>query len=291
MNVPKLIAILAVIAIAAYCLYGTFEKAMPKSLEAPFDIEMEESGTSINVDSDMNLVIALPPITITSKMPQDFKDVKIDVFMGEGKKRMEVGTFDFGTIPAEETVVKTFEHQKIPAVTFMSYAAALKSTDGNIELPLGFHLAFKYLDWNGTELLDLGITIGISGMSCPGTIGVTVDGNKSTVTVSPEAGSIVSEIVKEINDEFGDNLDIECGTDPKVTMHVEAHSDGSITVVAEGSDAPAYEVLEQLVKDMPEEGLTFNYDAGGSTGTITVTKEQAQSMINAMKSFYETEGA
>ena len=159
MNAPKILAIIVVIAVCAYMLYDTFNSAIPKTIDTPFDIEMDDSGTNLEVDEDMNLVLGLPTMYITSHLPQDIKDVTIDVFLGKGDKKMAVGTFDFGVIPANDTATKSFDKEKIPALMFMAYASSLQSDEGKINVPIVMNIQFKYLDWNGTSLLDLGLGI------------------------------------------------------------------------------------------------------------------------------------
>ena len=287
MNVPKLLAIIVVIAVAAYALYGTVTNAVPKNLtEPPFDIEMAETPTSLNVDEDMNLVLTLPDLTITSKLPQDLADVKVDVFIGKGDKKMVVGAFDFGTIPGNGTITESFGDKKIPAVMLMTYMASLEQQDGKVMLPIVIHIAFKYVEWQGAQLLDLGISLGVTTETPASDMSISVSGNDATVVVHPGSGSLIGNAVEAFHNEFGDNATIST-EGGEVTVQVNTDSSGNVTVTVSGDGAPAYEKLQQLIDSMPPEGITVNFTSDlGTPGSTTITKEQATAMLNALKAFY-----
>ena len=288
MNVPKLLAIIVVIAVAAYSLYGTVTNAIPSNLtEPPFDIQLAETPTSLEVDEHMDLVLTLPALTITSKLPQDLAGVKVDVFIGKGDKKMSVGNFDFGTIPGNDTITKDFGVKKIPAVMLMTYMASLDHTDGKVSLPIVINIAFKYMEWQGTQLLDLGISLGVTTEASTGDMNITVEGNSATVQVSPGSSSMIGSAVEAFHTEFGDNATISTAGG-EVTVQVTTDSSGNVSVTVTGDGAPAYEKLQQLIDSMPPEGITINFTSDlGTPGSTTITKEQAMSMLSALKTFYE----
>ena len=287
MNAPKVIAIVIVLVIAVALLYDTFNKALPKDFtDAPFDIEMGGSGSDLTVDEDMNLVLTLPEMTFTSHMPQDIKDVKVDVYLGNGNKKMFVGTFDFETMPSETPTTKAFDKVKIPAIMFMAYAGSLEANEeGNINLPVMINIAFKYLDWQGTSLLDLGIGLSLSGTMARGGVSVEHSGYTSTVTVSPEENSLVTSVIQSFKDEFGSTGTIT-SADGSVTIGVEVDSSGNLKVSAGGTTDTAYALLKDMITD---DGVSFNYSAGGHNGTFNLTKEQAEAVLHALEAFYEEE--
>ncbi len=286
MNAPRVIAIVVVIAIAGYMLYGTFDSAVPKDFtNSPFDIELDDSGTSLEVDENMNLVIGLPSMTFTSHLPEDIKNVSVDVYLGSGDKKMYVGTFDFEDIPSEESVKKDFEDWKIPALMFMTYAGSLETDEeGYICLPIVININFEYMDWNGTSLLDLGIGLSMNGTVSKGTVDIKTEGNTATVTVSPDESSMVSEIIDSFKDEFGGTATISAGDSVDISVNIDG--DGNLKVTATGQYDTAYAELLDLIDD---DGVAFTYNAGGETGTFTLDKEQAEAIANALAAFFPEE--
>lgn len=281
MNAPKILAIIVVIAICAYMLYDTFNSAIPKTIDTPFDIEMDDSGTNLEVDENMNLVLGLPTMYITSHLPQDIKDVTIDVFLGKGDKKMAVGTFDFGVIPANDTATKSFEKEKIPALMFMAYASSLQSDEGKINVPIVMNIQFKYLDWNGTSLLDLGLGISMEGTVSDGNVTIEQSGNTSTVTVDvDDSSSLIASIVDTFVDEFGDHVTATCGD---VTLSVEVPSSGTLKVTAAGTTDTAYKMLKDMITD---DGLTFTYTDSEGSHDIHLTKEQAETLVKSLETFF-----
>jgi len=285
MNAPKAIAIVVVLIVAVALLYNTFDKALPKDFtDAPFDIALDDTGSDLTVDEQMNLVLTLPDMTFTSHLPQDIKDAKVDVYLGSGDKKMFVGTFDFDTLPSETEVKKSFDDVKIPALMFMTYAASLQSDEeGNINLPISINIAFKYLDWQKTSLLDLGIGLSLSGTVAKGGVSIEKSGYTSTVTVNPEEASLVTEAIKSFKEEFGSTGTIT-SADGNVTIGIEVDSDGKLKVSASGTTDTAYAMLKDMIT---KDGVSFKYSAGGHNGTFTLTEEQAKAVLNALEVFYE----
>ena len=287
MNAPKVIAIVIVLVVAVALLYDTFNKALPKDFtDAPFDIEMGGSGSNLTVDENMDLILTLPEMTFTSHMPQDIKDVKVDVYLGTGNKKVFVGTFDFDDIPSETPTTKEFDKVKIPVIMFMAYAGSLETNEkGDINLPVMINIAFKYLDWRGTSLLDLGMGLTLSGTTTKGDVSFESSGYTSTVTVSPKEDSLVTTAIESFKDKFGSTGSIT-SEDGSITIGIEVDSSGNLRVSAGGTTDTAYALLKDMIT---EDGVSFKYSAGGHTGTFHLTKEQAEALLHALEAFYEEE--
>ncbi len=289
MNIPKLVSIIIVLLCAVFLLYPTFDSAIPKELNgSPFTVEMEEGGLQVNVDDNMNISVTMPRLTLGSKLPEDLKDVTVDVYMGSSDKRVNAGTFDFGTVPANGTIQKVFKSNDLNGMFFLSYLPSLMTSDGKLDIPIYLAINFKYMEWQGEELLDLGITVKVKGTESNGTVtNPIVIGDDSVVTVTPGDG-IVKTIAQKIYNEYGDTLVIEVGdgTTDMGQVDVIISSSGEMAVTMSGATIGSEHMnLYRILQKMFDENggkLTFTWDYH----TYTVEGDQAKAILNAVKAFY-----
>ena len=286
MNAPKLVSIIVVIALAAYMLYPTIDSAIPKEINGPpFEFSLGEEPVEVTVDNDkMTFSVKMPSITFVNNLPQDFKEVSLEVFVGTQASRISAGTFDFGTIPAAAPagVTKEFDSNDLPLVYFMSYVGVMNNDSGAVDLPIILKVAFQYMEWEGTQLLDLSLTIRTQGTADDkGTVEKTEEGNKSTIVLECESG-VVKTAISKMKETVGDNITVTAGD---ATFSATVDSAGKLTVVADGgSTMNAYRALLKMSEDNGGK-LTFKY----GTKDISVEGEQAQAVLNAVKMFYSSE--
>ncbi len=287
MNAPKLVSIIVVIALAVYMLYPTIDSAIPKELNgAPFEFSLAEGeGVGVEVDNDnMTFKVQMPAITFVNNLPQDFKEVSIEIFVGDQSSRISAGTFDFGTIPAAtpDGVTKTFDSNDMPLVYFMSYVAVMNNENGLVDIPIVIKVAFQYMEWEGTQLLDLSLTIRSQGTAdVNGNVSKTEEGNKSTIVLDCQSG-VVQTAIEKIKSTVGDSITVTAGD---ATFSATIDSSGELTVVADGgSTMNAYRTLLKMFEENGGK-LTFKY----GTKDIVVEGAQAQAVLNAVKLFYASE--
>ena len=285
MNTPKLVSeIIVVIAVIAL-LATTVVNAIPKSLDgSPFNIELDDSGsTDIKVDDNMNVVLTLPDITFSSKLPEDFKDVSIDVYFGLGDTKAHLGGFTFGVVPANGSVKESFNADNLPVMLFMSYLPKLDTGDNTITLPLILDVKFKYVDWMDTQLLDLGISIQVQGTTGTGSVKVTVDDtnpNKSTAVLDASGSSgMAGNITALIKSKLGDDVKVTAGD---ASFEIKITDSNIVTVIAEGKEMTAAETLQKMYEDNGK--LTFNYNGN----EYDIEGDQAKALIDGMSTFYNT---
>ena len=292
MNIPKFVSIIVVVLCAAFLLYPTFDSAIPKQMDgSPFTVEMAEGGLDVTVDDNMNFSVTMPKLTIGSKLPEDLKDVNVEVFLGSGHKRVSAGVFDFGTIPSEGTIERIFSSNELNGTFFLSYIPSLMTSDGKLDIPITLGIKFKYMEWQGSELLDLGLRIKVSGTESSGTVTEpVVIGEDSIVTVTPGDG-IVKTIAQKMYNEYGDTISVQLGDGISDMGGIDVVIDpsGDMTVMVSGATIGSEHLnLYQLLKRMYDENggkLTFTWDYH----TFTIEGDQARAVLNAAKAFYPEE--
>lgn len=286
MNIPKLLGIIAVIAFAAFILYPVVDSAVPKEMDGmPFSIQLGSGSTSVDIDEEnMSFKLVLPELTIGSQMPQDFKDVHVEVFLGSADKKTSVGSFAIGDIPAKDSKTCTFTPQDVSFMYFLSFLPSIDSSDGKLDMPLVISIKFKYMEWRETELLDLGLALKVQGTASNWTMTapqVSTDGKTSTITVTPQDG-IIKEVAQRVYQEYGSTATVTAGD---VTFTLDVTSEGKITLTVSGTIENAY---QELLKMFNETGkLTFVWDSK----TFVIEGDQAKAILNAIKAFYPNLGA
>jgi len=283
MNAPKLVSIVVVLALAVYILYPTLDSAIPKQMTgAPFSFELdssEEFGVAIDNET-MSFNVNMPSIIFGSNLPEDFKDVKIEIFVGDTTSRVSAGTFDFGTIPAGQKVKQAFDSENLPLMYFMSYLGVMNE-EGVVNIPIVLKVAFKYMEWQGEQLLDLSITVRSQGTAdVHGNLTKEESGNTSTISVDASNG-VVAQAVTKIKEAGYDSASITAGG---ATFSVAIDDDNKLTVTAAGTDMNAYRELLKMADDN-DGTLTFTYN----DKNFSISGEQATAVLNAVKTFYSEE--
>ncbi len=287
MNGPKIVSELLVLAIVVGCCYGVFTTAIPTEYP-PVDVKADESTNNTVAYEGMDLTISTQKFIIDSKMPSDITDVYIELSLDAGGQKYHLGTIDIGTIPAKTVITTESATLKVPAYVVLASLAA-NSSGEEIKTPVLAKLHFSYLKFQEENIIDLGLNLRVD-MGFEGGVSVEQTGNTATMKLDVPAGSFTEDIVKVAKD--------VCDTDGKCSIGIEGLSDvgfelyisgdgRNVTFTASGTDGTAYEEMSSFFKEHFEDNdtLTLNY-SGGSSGTCTVTKEQAESFAKMVEAFY-----
>ena len=281
MNIPKLLGIIAVIAFAVFLLYPVVDSAVPKEMDGmPFSVQLGSGSPGVDIDQDnMSFKLVIPDLTISSDMPQDFKDVHVQVFLGSQDKKTPVGSFVVGDVPSKDSKTCTFIPEDVSFMYFFSFLPSLESNEGKLDMPLTISIKFKYMEWRDTCLLDLGLALKIQGTLSNGTATlpeVSVDGKTSTITITPEDG-VIKEVAQRVYQEYGSTATVTAG---EAVFTLNVTSEGKITVSVSGTFSNAYEALLKMFNETGK--LTFVWDSK----TFEVEGDQAKAILNAIKVFY-----
>lgn len=280
MNIPKLISILVVIVAVVALLFPTMDAAIPKNIDGnPFSFELNGGvGIELN-ESTMILELTMPTAKFGSQLPQDIKDVNVDVFIGTGNEKAKAGSYNFGTIPANGTVTREFVGENVSILYLLGYLPSLK-TDGGIDLPVSVGIKFKYLEWNGSDLLDMGIVVKANGTETSGSItGPVVEGNTSTISVTANGSGLVQNVITAIENEFGGEIEVSFGFGSEASISVIAEDD-TVVVTVDGGTTSLYDYLKKMLDERGE--IVFLY--GGET--YTIDGDVAKAALNALKNYY-----
>ena len=280
MNIPKLISILVVLVAVVALLFPTFDAAIPKNIEGnPFSFELDGGvGIQLN-ESTMMLELSMPTAKFGSQLPQDIKDVNVDVYVGTGNEKAKAGSYNFGTIPANGTVSREFVGENVSILYLLGYLPSLK-TDGGIDLPVSIGIKFKYLEWNDSELIDMGVIVKAAGTETSGSItGPIVDGNSSSISVTANGPGLVQNVIDAIENEFGGEIEANFGYGSEASVSVVAMGD-TVVVNVDGGSMSLYDFLKQMLEERGEIVFTYNGEM------YTVQGDVANAALNALKSYY-----
>lgn len=287
MNGPKIVSELLVLAIVVGCCYGVFTTALPTEYP-PVDVKADESTANTITYSGMDVTISTQKFIIDSKMPSDITDVYIELSLSAGGHRYHLGTIDIGTIPAKTVMTTESATLSVPAYIVLASLAA-NSSNEEIKTPVLAKLHFSYLEFQKENIIDLGLNLRID-MGFKGGVSVAHTDNSATMTLNVPDDSFTQDIVKIAKD--------VCNAEGKCTIGIEGLSDvgfelyipadgKTATFTASGTTGTAYEEMSSFFKNHFEDNdtLTLNYN-GKTSGTCTVTKEQAETFAKMVEAFY-----
>lgn len=293
MNAGKLVAQIAVVAIVVYFTYTAVVAAVPtdvRNFNDVFNVSEDFSVNTETVDSGMNMKVTVNG-AVTTKLPQNLEGVYIDVYMGDITKRTQIAHADIGTIKAKDTTPINAS-STIPTYAVLAYAVTGLDKDGNITVPLVLSFGFKYMEWYGVYLVDLGMDLKqnlkiATGVSTPEKGAGDGDSSaKLKVVIDDTTGDTMYGIAKGLIDEGKDTFTLKTG-DPGAAITVKLTDDGSkmsISINAAGvGDKSAVDLLKEAVG---EDGLTLMY----GDEAFTVNKENAAAFIELVTELYRTAG-
>lgn len=287
MNGPKIISELLVLAIVVGCCYGVFTTAVPTEYP-PVEIKADESTDNTVTYSGMDVTISTQKFIIDSNMPSDITDVYIEISLSAGGHRYHIGTIDIGTVPAKTVMTTESATLKVPAYMILASLAS-NSSNEDIKTPILAKLHFSYLKFQNENIIDLGLNLRVD-MGFKGKVSVEHEDNSATMKVNVEENSFTQDIVsiaKNVCDSDGKcKIGIDGLNDVGFELHIS--EDGkTVTFKADGTNGTAYEEMSSFFKKHFEnnDDLTIRY-SGGTSGTCTVTKEQAESFAKMIEAFY-----
>lgn len=252
-----------------------------------------DGNTTLEVDNEMNLVVNVPDISISSEMPKDIKDLQVTLFIGPSDTRVVLAEMDIGTVPAGSSMTHKAQTFKIPVVPLFLSIGDFTTADHKLDLTLSAEVGVKYADWMGMTLLDMDIVVNTNTKEITkATISdPVVSGNSVGFSVSCDDG-VLANIIQEFYNTTGGGATVTCD-DMAVSIDLPVWaSHYNMSVMAYGMSAPPYEILENKLATLGEgEKLTFDYVFdNGTAGTFSLTKAQVQKLIDVLEDLF-TKGA
>lgn len=286
MNSGKLIAQIAVLAIIVYCCYGAVASAVPSNLSNLGEVFQVEDMT-MNTSSSDGLTFDLDfNGKVKSGLPQDIEGVNLQIAIGEKETRMILADINNLTIKANETTEIAF-HKSIPVFALMSYATTGEIVDGNINIPLCTSIAFKYLKWQESHLIDMGFTIKTDmPVSVPGgQIEVTKGPNNLVETKISVDSGLLKDLAGGMEGEGISNLTLTCGD---ANFSIKLNTEGekvSIAIGASGTSEKDAAAIMKEYMDAHDGKLTMDY--GGNA--FELDAENSSTFVSIITAMYGKE--
>ncbi len=293
MNAGKLVAQIAVVAIVVYFTYTAVVAAVPTDVHSMDDIFSVTEDFSVNtesIDGGMNMKVTVNG-AVATKLPQNLEGVYIDVHMGDIGKRTEIAHADIGTIKAKDTTVINAS-SIVPTYAIMAYAVNGIDSEGNITVPLVLSFGFKYMEWYGVYLVDLGLDIKqnlqvAAGVSMPEKGAGTGDSSaKVKVVIDGSANETIDGIAKSLVDAGKDDFTLTTSNGASINVKITDEGGGKAGIAINAAGAGDKSAVDLLKEAVGEDGLTLTYDGN----PFTITKENAAAFIELVTELYKTAG-
>ena len=285
MNAGKLIAQIAALAIIVYCSYSAVISAIPldkDDLQHPLEgldtmtVSTTMSGANLNVSINGD---------VTSNLPQDVVDAKVAFYIGKGDTKLTLAESNIGTISSKGSGTTPITGGgSIPICSILAYSVCALDGEGHLTIPIRAQLEFKYFEWQGSYLIDLGITVNMNYETDISAPTITKDESDHSVTMSIDLGSgetLVSDIVSGLGNgdysfEFGDAT-------------FSAHISGTtVDLKAAGTGAEdAVTIITDYIQSHVEAGtpITFEYNSTN----YEIDLDTAESFLEILKILYAKE--
>ena len=287
-----MVAQIAVVAIVVYFTYSAVAAAVPTDVHSPSDVFEVTEDFLVNSETDgMNMTVTITG-AVATKLPQNLEGVYINVYLGEHGKRTEIAHGDIGSIKAKDTTSINIV-SNIPAYTILAYAITNADSEGNITVPMVLSFGFKYMEWYGVYLVDLGLDIKqnlqvAAGVDMPEAgPGIGDSSAKVTVVVDRDAGDTINGVAKSLlggASEKDFSLTTSNGASIDIKLTKVSEEETGITLNAAGAgEKSAVDLLKEAVG---EEGLTLRYN----DTDYTISKENAATFIELMTELYVIAG-
>lgn len=291
MNAGKLVAQIAVIAIIAYCCYDAVATAIPtdvRSLDDAFHVGEDFGVQTSSSDGGVTMDVTVSG-TVTSGLPQDLKDVFVNIYFGEKGNRLRIANAEVGTIKAKgDTFIDATS--KVPTYAIMAYAVSKVDDSGKLIIPMVISVGFKYMEWQGSYLIDLGVDVKqdlevASGIPVPNfgpgdgpssaKMEMTLDKNDDTI-----AG--IAETILGGDTSKAYEFTTSNGASFSVSIEKNGEDKLDLSINASGtSDKNAYQLLQEA---LDANGGTLSLEYGGNQ--YELTEENADTFINMVKELY-----
>ena len=292
MNAGKLVAQIAVVAIVVYFTYTAVAAAVPTDVHNMNDLFSVTDDFAVNtesIDDGMNMKITVSG-AVATKLPQNLEGVYIDVFIGEKNMRTEIAHADIGAIKAKDTTVINTT-SIIPTYALLAYAVNGTDAEGNITVPLVLSFGFKYMEWYGVYLVDLGMNIKQTMTVATG-VGMPEkgagDGDHSAkvkVVMDGSANELIDGVTEKLTESGMTDFTLDAnGASISVKITDEGGGKTGLTINAAGAgDKSAVALLTEAIG---EDGLTLKH----GEDSFTITKENADAFIALITTLYTTAG-
>ncbi len=291
MNAGKLIAQIAVLAIVVYCCYGAIVQAIPTGISSTEDA-FQVNNMEVNTSTDgLELTVDFKG-SVTSGLPQDVDDVTVTISIGDKEERLKLAKVDVGSLKAKSTTdISTT--QTIPTYAVLAYGVDVDDT-GTLTVPMVLEFTFKYMKWQGSYLVDMGVGVKqdlkmVAGATVPQVTAAPNNGAKISMTLTEDesAGSpLVNAILTQLASTGDQKYEMTCG-DAKITLESKPDGTSSADLSLTFSGNESTTAVELMKSSLEENGkLVMTYD-----GTeYSLEKENAQTFISLVDKIYEEVG-
>ncbi len=288
MNWPKAIATIIAVAVIACAGIGILVQAVPDEYP-PVEFEADDSTESSATVTGADVNIQTQSYNVTSHLPSDITDVYVEVYLQvDGDDKYSLGTYDIGTIASDATTSTGQISASVPLYVLMS-SAAENSDDTTVSIPLLAKLHFSYLEFQGEDIVDMGLNLKIN-LETDGSVTVTVSDSGNDATMSIDASS-ASGMLGDILDEAAGTYYITAtdGTSTLDVMTLVINNDGTVTLTFDGTGMSVDGALDGLAESSSS-GVTFTC-SGDSSGSTELTQEQAELVAEMIDNIYEMGGS
>ena len=288
MNAGKLIAQIAVLAIVVYCCYGAIVQAIPMGISSTEDA-FQVNDMTVNTKTDgLELEVSFEG-SVTSGLPQDVDDVTVTISIGDEEERLKLAKVDVGSLKAKSTttIAKT---QKVPTYAVLAYGVDIDET-GTLTVPMVLEFTFKYMKWQGSYLIDLGVGVKqdlkmVTGASVPTVTGDPTNNSAkiamtfdSSVTDNPLLNAIIKDLGTATYTMTCGDAEVIFKTDTSGTV-----ADLSMEFIG-NSTTNAADLMRSSLNDDGSLTLTYN-------GTdYNLDKENVETFISLVDRIYSEVGA
>ncbi len=290
MNAGKLIAQIAVLAIVVYCCYGAIVQAIPLGISSTEDA-FQVNNMEVNTSTDgLELTVNFKG-SVTSGLPQDVDDVTVTISIGDKEERLNLASVDVGSLKAKSTTDITTT-QTIPTYAVLAYGVDVDES-GTLTVPLVLEFTFKYMKWQGSYLVDMGVGVKqdlkmVTGATLPKVeLG---DNNSARISMSLDSSAadnpLLNAVIDQLNNLDKKNYELACG-DAKVVFKTDTHdskADLSMEFVGNATENAA----DLMRSSLDENGsLTLTFEGK----EYTLEKENAETFISLVDRIYSEASA
>lgn len=286
MNAGKLIAQIAVLAIVVCCCYGTIVKAIPFGVTSPDDI-FQVNTMEVNTTTDgLDLTVGFKG-SVTSGLPQDVDDVTVTISLGEREERLNLTTIDIGSLKAKTTTEIT-KTETIPTYALLAYGINVDES-GTLTVPLVLEFTFKYMKWQGSYLIDMGIGIDqdfrmVTGATAPlVTKGTGPNDARLSISLNDDGSNpLLNAIIDQLNSLGEKEYVMKCG-DASVTFKTDSTGTSSTDLWMEFAGNAEHNAADIMRSSLEENGeLTLTYDGK----EYILEKENAETFLSLIDKIY-----
>lgn len=285
MNVGKLIAEIAVLAIVVYCCYGAIVQAIPTdvdSFEDAFQVEEMNVGTSMN---GLELTVTLDG-SVRSKLPQDVDDVTVGIAIGEKDVRTDLTSVSVGTMKSNATTIISAVSD-IPVYAILAYSIETDD-NGDLTVPLVLSFAFKYMKWEGSYLIDMGLGVRQDLEMAAGTAPTVTSGDgpnsaKLQMTLDgSDTDGMINSVARSLAGSGTSTYNMTCG-DAEMDFGVTKISDSyTLTMNFSGDETQnASQIMQTYLNTNGKLDLKYGED------TYSLEKNDAETFIKLVDEIYK----